>query len=70
MLNEYVFPQLQDRPSFNNLLFMQDGAPLHYAKKVRDLLDALPAGWIGHRGSIDWAPRSCGLTPINFNIWK
>ena len=33
MLNE----RLRDRPDFNNLLFMQDGAPTHYAKKIRDL---------------------------------
>ena len=53
---------------FNNLLFIQDGAPPHYAKKVCDLLNALPAGWIGRRGFIDWAPRSCDLTPMNFGI--
>ena len=39
MLNEYVFPRLRDRPDFNNLLFLRDGAPPHYAKKVRNLLD-------------------------------
>ena len=50
MLNEYVFLRLRDRPDFNNLLFMQDGAPSHYAKKVRNLLDTLPAGWIGLEG--------------------
>ena len=69
MLNEYVFPRLRDRPDFNNLLFMQDGASPHYAKKVRDLLDTLPAGWVGRKRSINWAPRSCDLTPMNFSIW-
>ena len=38
-------------------------------KKVRDLLDTLPAGWIGRREFIDWAPRSCDLTPMDFSIW-
>ena len=46
---------------------MQDGAPSHYAKKVRDWLDTLPAGRIGRRGSIDWAPRSCDLKPMDFS---
>ena len=64
MLNECVFPRLRNRPDFNNLLFMQDSASPHYAKKVRDLLDALPAGLIGH----SW-PRPCDLTPMDFSIW-
>ena len=45
MLNEYVFPQLRDRPDLNNLLLMLDGAPPHYAKKVCDFFDTLPADW-------------------------
>ena len=65
MLNEYVFPRLRDRPDFNNLLFMQDGAPPHYAQKVCDLLDTFSVDWIGRRASIDWAPRSCYLTPMH-----
>ncbi|CAI9738112.1 XP_014784835.1PREDICTED: uncharacterized protein LOC106879674 [Octopus vulgaris] len=69
MLNKYVFPQLRDRPDFNTLLFMQDGAPPHYSEKVHDLLDTLPAGWIGRRGTVEWAPRSCDLTPMDFSIW-
>ncbi|KAG1650858.1 hypothetical protein GQR58_027672 [Nymphon striatum] len=36
---------------------------------IRNLLDTLPAGWIGRRGSIDWAPRSCDFTPMDFSIW-
>ena len=53
ILNEYVSLQLQDRPDFNNLLCIHNGAPPHYAKKARDLLDTSPVGWIGCRGSID-----------------
>ena len=49
---------------------MQDGAPPHYAKKIRDLLDTLPTGWIGRSGSTDWASRSCDLTPMDFSILK
>ena len=69
MLNEYVFPQLRNRPDFNTLMFMQDGAPPHFARRVRDLLDTLPAGWIGRRGTVEWAPRSCDLTPMDFSVW-
>ena len=69
MLNEYVFPRLRARPDFNNLLFTQDDAPPHYAKHVRDLLDTFPGGWIGHKGSIDWVPRSFDLISIDFSMW-
>ena len=49
---------------------MQDGASPHCTKKVGDLLDTLPVGWIGHRRPIDWAPRSCDLMPMDFSIWE
>ena len=70
MLNEYVSSQLQDRPDFNNLLFMQDGALPHYTKKVCDLLDILLVGWIGYRECIDWASHSCDLISMDFNVWR
>ena len=58
------------KTDFNNLLLMQDSAPPHYVKKIYDLFDTLPVGWIGHKGSIDWSPHSCDLTPMNFSVWE
>jgi hypothetical protein len=55
MLSNYVLPQLQQRPDYDSLIFMQDGAPPHYATVVRNLLDTLPGGWMGRRGPIEWA---------------
>ena len=53
----------------------QDGAPAHYALRVREFLDeVLPQRWIG-RGSlhlpaaIEWPPRSPGLTSCDNSLW-
>ena len=44
MLSDYVLPQLQQHPDYNSLIFMQGGAPSHYANRVRNLLNTLPDG--------------------------
>ena len=53
----------------------QDGAPAHYALRVREFLDeVLPQRWIG-RGSlhlpaaIEWPPRSPDLTSCDNSLW-
>ena len=69
MLSNYVLPQLQQRPDYNSLIFMQDGAPPHYVNSLRNLLNTLPGGWIGRRGTIEWAIRSSDLTPMDFFLW-
>ena len=70
MLQTYVVPQLTQRADFNEMLFMQDGAPPHYSLRVRAFLDqTFPQRWIGRRGSIKWSPRSPDLTPMDFFLW-
>ena len=70
MLTEVVVPQLQARPDYAELLFQQDGAPLHYSLAVHQYLDqAIPHHWIGRWGSIEWPPRSPDLTPMDFFFW-
>ena len=55
------------KPNFDELFFQQDGAPPHYALRVRDYLnEVFPQRWIGGRGSIEWPPRSPDLTPMDF----
>jgi len=70
MLREVVVPQLQMKPNFDDLFFQQDGAPPHYALRVRDYLnEVFPQRWFGRRGSIEWPPRSPDLTPMDFFFW-
>lgn len=59
-------PDLPD----NTIWFQQDGAPLHYARLVRDFLDnCFPRRWIGRRGPIEWPARSPDLTPLDYFLW-
>ena len=69
LLRDQVWPIISTWENFNELLFMQDGAPPHFARSVRAWLDDQMAGrWIGRRGSYDWPARSPDLTPCDF-LW-
>ena len=53
---------------------MQDGAPPHWTKAVRDWLNSnLQQRWIGRGGvednNISWPARSSNLTPMDFFLW-
>ena len=50
--------------------FQQDGAPAHYARDVKDFLNAaFPGRWIGRGGPIDWPAYSPDLNPCDFWLW-
>ena len=69
MLENDVWPALTtvDR---RTLIFMQDGAPAHYALVVREWLDShFPGKWIGRSGPHKWPARSPDLTPYDFFLW-
>ncbi|KAJ4436788.1 hypothetical protein ANN_16920 [Periplaneta americana] len=51
------------------LIWQQDGAPPHFGVGVRDFLNQQFHEWIGHRGTTEWPPRSCDLTPCDFSLW-
>ncbi|GFT09837.1 uncharacterized protein TNCV_416221 [Trichonephila clavipes] len=60
---------------FLNSFCIQEGAPPHWNKKVREFLnERLPHRWIGRAGpqdltSLYWPPRSPDLTPFDFFLW-
>ena len=67
MLKDTVIPQVRQQYQNDDFYFQQDGAPSHFALAVRELLDLkFPNRWIGHRGAIEWPPRSPDLSPLNF----
>lgn len=73
MLQTFLLPILEDLPVFQHqeLFFMQDGAPPHWATIVRTWLNEnFGEQWIG-RGSpeIQWPARSPDLTPCDFWLW-
>lgn len=52
-----------------NMWLQQDGAPPHYHRKVRAFLDQrYPQKWIGRGGFIQWPPRSCDITLLDFFV--
>ena len=70
MLQKFFLPEQRNNASVENCYFQQDGAPAHYARKVRDYLDQFfPDRWIGRRGPLEWAARSPDLTPCDFFLW-
>ena len=74
MLTEHVYPKLLTLPNASNVLFMQDGAPPHWAQRVRDWLnETFPDRWIGRGGpgdtNINCPARSPDLTPMDFFVW-
>jgi hypothetical protein len=51
MLQNYVWPEISQWENIEELIFMHDGAPSHYAGIVRNWLDDNFSGrWIGRRG--------------------
>ena len=69
MLQNDLMPHLARINEGKPLWFMQDGAPPHYATIVRNWLNGNFENWIGRRGTVEWAPRSPDLTPMDFYFW-
>ena len=52
------------------MIFQHDGAPPHYSREVRELLNRkFPNQWIGRGGPTPWPARSPDLTPLDFYLW-
>ncbi|GFV62254.1 uncharacterized protein TNCV_985181 [Trichonephila clavipes] len=52
------------------LWFQQDGATCHTARATIDLLkDTFGDCLISRFGSVNWPPRSCDLTPLDYFLW-
>ncbi|GFW10887.1 transposase [Trichonephila clavipes] len=54
----------------NGLWFQQDGATCHTARATIDLLkDTFGDHLISRFGPVNWPPRSCDLTPLDYFLW-
>ncbi|GFX34952.1 uncharacterized protein TNCV_2328921 [Trichonephila clavipes] len=52
------------------LWFQQDGATCHSARATIDLLkDTFGDRLISRFGPVNWPPRSCDLTPLDYFLW-
>ncbi|GBL95531.1 hypothetical protein AVEN_54132-1 [Araneus ventricosus] len=71
MLRDFVIPQLQQRGCLQDIIFMQDGAPPHVDRRVKQLLRQhfTDARVISHHFPTAWPPRSPDITPCDFCLW-
>lgn len=69
MLTEFLWPAL-DEINRDDVYFQQDGATSHTSRDTTALLrEKFPGRLISRNGDVNWPPRSCDLTPLDFFLW-
>ncbi|GFT72903.1 putative DD41D transposase [Trichonephila clavipes] len=69
MITNFFIPELNNH-DVQELWFQQDGATCHTARATIDLLkDAFGDRIISRFGPVNWPPRSCDLTPLDYFLW-
>ncbi|XP_073831485.1 uncharacterized protein [Musca autumnalis] len=70
MVTDYFIPEL-DGMNVDELWFQQDGATCHTAHVTIDLLkETFDELIISRNGPVNWPPRSCDLTPLDYFLWR
>ncbi|GFW73416.1 DUF4817 domain-containing protein [Trichonephila clavipes] len=70
MVTNFFFPELNNH-NFQELWFQQDGATCHTARATIDLFqDTFGDRLISRFGPVNWPPRSCDLTPLDYFLWS
>ncbi|GFV76237.1 putative DD41D transposase [Trichonephila clavipes] len=69
MITNFFIPELNNH-DVQELWFQQDGATSHTARSTIDLLkDTFGDRLISRFGPVNWPPRSCDLTPLDYFLW-
>ncbi|GFY36191.1 uncharacterized protein TNCV_4845631 [Trichonephila clavipes] len=69
MITNFFIPELNNH-EVQELWFQQDGATCHTARATIDLLkDTFGDRLISRFGPVNWPPRSCDLTPLDYFLW-
>ncbi|GFY07739.1 uncharacterized protein TNCV_4133361 [Trichonephila clavipes] len=69
MITNFFIPQLNNH-DIQELWFQQDGATCHTARATIDLLKEMFGDRLILRfGPVNWPPRSCDLTPLDYLLW-
>ncbi|GFY12630.1 DUF4817 domain-containing protein [Trichonephila clavipes] len=70
MITNFFIPELNNH-DVQELWFQQDGATCHIARATIDLLkDTFGDRLISRFGPVNWPPRSCDLTPLDYFLWS
>lgn len=66
MITDYLVPKIQEL-DIHDIWFQQDGATCHTARETMNLLAThFDENIISRFGPINWPPRSCDLTPLDY----
>ncbi|GFX53563.1 transposase [Trichonephila clavipes] len=69
MITNFFIPELNNH-DVQELWFQQDGATCHTARATIDSLkDTFGDRLISRFGPVNWPPRSCDLTPLDYFLW-
>ncbi|GFW85752.1 putative transposable element [Trichonephila clavipes] len=69
MITNFFIPELSNH-DVQELWFQPDGATCHTARAIIDLLkDRFGDRLISRFGPVNWPPRSCDLTPLDYFLW-
>ncbi|GFU87235.1 uncharacterized protein TNCV_738121 [Trichonephila clavipes] len=69
IITNFFIPELNNH-DVQELWFQQDGATCHTARATIDLLkDTFIDRLISRFGPVNWPPRSCDLTPLDYFLW-
>ncbi|GFV16931.1 transposable element Tc1 transposase [Trichonephila clavipes] len=69
MITNFFIPELNNH-DVQELWFQQDGTICHTARATVDLLkDTFSDRLISRFGPVNWPPRSCDLTPLDYFLW-
>ncbi|GFW40248.1 transposable element Tc3 transposase [Trichonephila clavipes] len=70
MITNFFIPELNNH-DVQELWFQQDDATCHTARATIDLLkDTFGDRLTSRFGPVNWPPRSCDLTPLDYFLWR
>ncbi|GFU69402.1 uncharacterized protein TNCV_3887201 [Trichonephila clavipes] len=69
IITNFLIPELNNH-DVQELWFQQDSSTCHTARTTIDLLkDTFGDRLISRFGPVNWPPRSCDLTPLDYFLW-
>jgi len=69
MISNFLWPKMDDMDT-DNMWFQQDGATCHISHVTMDILhERFESMVISRGGDVNWPPRLCDLTPLDFFLW-
>ena len=69
MVTNFLWPELEHM-DVEDMWFQQDGATCHTANETMALLrEKFNGRIIARGGDVNWPPRSCDLTPLDYFLW-